>query len=151
MGKRYFVSRRKQGPGLVRVVVTLSLVLAGAYGLAYFYYQMDGQPKEPALSPGTTNTLEEARNLLKAGNPADAEKLIAPLLEEGDKVLAPQAMLLQAEICLASNREDEALTLLQQVYEEYTASATRQQQRQNMRACSSSADGPKKPRASLSS
>lgn len=125
MAKRYFATKRKQEPRLLKITLAICAVLALAYGCTVLYGYFRGWVAPHEVEASAVNSLDEARALAKSGDLAGAEQLAATLAEDGGEALAPQALLLQAELNAAAGKEDAALALVQQVYEQYPASPER--------------------------
>ena len=125
MGKRYFSHKRKQDPSLYRIIFVLCLLLVGLYVVSAVYVKFQDRRPVRQVDSGAQSVLEEARSLIAAGELNQAEEVISPLITKGDQMVAPQAMILQADIHLQSGQDDAALALLQRVNERYPASPDR--------------------------
>jgi lipoprotein-anchoring transpeptidase ErfK/SrfK/predicted negative regulator of RcsB-dependent stress response len=101
------------------VVVVVLLALAVNRGLAWFSPAYDGGEVEASV---VTN-LDQARALVQQEKFDEAHALLQPILEKAtDPVVAPQAMLIQAEIFERTNKAPEALALLARASTDYAAS-----------------------------
>jgi tetratricopeptide (TPR) repeat protein len=124
MSKRYFGKAKKRGPGLGVAVLALIVLLGIAAGAAYLF--RNGRPA--LLSPNrevldsAQTTLDEARGLVSQGNFAGAMEKLKPLLELGDPVLTPRAIVLQADADAGAGNAEAALKGLEQAINDYRTS-----------------------------
>lgn len=119
----YPYSRPKKERSLLpRILFVTALVVALTYGvslgLAWFSPESGGE-----VEASVVTSLDQARLLVQQEKFAEADVLLQPILDKSsDPVIAPQAVMLRAEVLERTNQAPEALALLEQATTKYATS-----------------------------
>ena len=113
---------KKERSLLPKILLVIGVVVALAYGaslgMAWFSPESGGD-----VEASVVTNLDQARLLVQQEKFSEAEVLLQPILERStDPVIAPQAMLVKAEILERTNKTPEALALLEQASNRYASS-----------------------------
>lgn len=124
MTKMYFATKQKKEPSLGRIIVVILLLVGAALGGVQVYYRLgDSIISRPEVSASVLDTYESARTLFEEGDLDNATQTLKPVLARlRDPSLAPKALILQADIELASGRPEQALPFLERAMKDYSAS-----------------------------
>ena len=126
MAKKRFQKKRSQDTGLLKIILAICILLAGGYGFMRFWGGGDSAPA--AIEASVFTELDRAESLLSQGKPAEARAVLETLKEEENPAASTaQALMLSADVALAEERDEEAVTALKQLLDEHPDSPLRAQ------------------------
>jgi lipoprotein-anchoring transpeptidase ErfK/SrfK/predicted negative regulator of RcsB-dependent stress response len=124
MTKKRFQKKRSQDNGLLKIILAICILLAAGYGVSRMWGG-SGAPADEVAALVYTE-LDRVESLMSQGKPAEARAVLDNLQENKDPALAtPQGLMLRAQVAAAEGQDQEVVSALQQLLNDYPDSALR--------------------------